>query len=132
MARKIREEIISELLSDPEALLQKRPFTRGATLSCSVNGILSQMKKVDINATMRARLPGLRKKAEKLLGVLYRECAVKDPAVSDGQLLHGVYCRKSPTNDARDRGVDECNTWGDYFYVEALKRVVTPGWKAYW
>ena len=76
--------------------------------------------------------PGLRKKAEKLLGVLYRECAVKDPAISDGQLLHGVYCRKSPTNDARDRGVDECNTWGDYFYVEALKRVVTPGWKAYW
>ena len=56
----------------------------------------------------------------------------KDPAISDGQLLHGVYCRKSPTNDARDRGVDECNTWGDYFYVEALKRVVTPGWKAYW
>ena len=76
--------------------------------------------------------PGLRKKAEKLLGVLYRECVVKDPTISDGQLLHGVYCRKSPTNDARDRGVDECNTWGDYFYVEALKRVVTPGWKAYW
>lgn len=76
--------------------------------------------------------PELREKAEKLLGVLYRECAAKDPSVSNGQLLHGVYCRKSPTNDARDRGVDECNTWGDYFYVEALKRVVTPGWKAYW
>ena len=74
----------------------------------------------------------LRVKAGKLLGVLYRGCAVKDPSISNGQLLHGVYCRKSPTNDARDRGVDECNTWGDYFYVEALKRIVTPGWKAYW
>lgn len=77
MARKTREEIISELLSDPEALLQKRPFTRGATLSCTVNGILSQMKKVDINATMRARLPGLRKKAvpqEQYLLELDPEC----------------------------------------------------------
>ena len=74
----------------------------------------------------------LRAKTGKLLGALYRECAVKDPSVSDGQLLHGVYCKKSPTNDARDRGVDECNTWGDYFYAEALKRTVTPGWKAYW
>ena len=74
----------------------------------------------------------LRVKASKLMGELYRKCAVKDPALSNGQLLHGVYCRKTPTNDARDRGVDECNTWGDYFYVEALKRLVDPGWKAYW
>lgn len=76
--------------------------------------------------------PELRANATKLLGVLYRKCAVKDPSVSNGQLLHGVYCKKTKTNDARDRGVNECNTWGDYFYVEALKRVITPGWKAYW
>ena len=76
--------------------------------------------------------PELRRDADKLLGVLYRTCAVKDPSLSNGQLLHGVYCKKSPTNDARNRGVDECNTWGDYFYVEALKRISTPGWKAYW
>lgn len=74
----------------------------------------------------------LRSQAEKLMGVLYRKCAAKDTSVSNGQLLHGVYCKKSPTNDAIDRGVDECNTWGDYFYVEALKRILTPGWKAYW
>ena len=76
--------------------------------------------------------PDLKSDADKLLGVLYRTCAVKDPSLSNGQLLHGVYCKKSPTNDARNRGVDECNTWGDYFYVEALKRISTPGWKAYW
>lgn len=74
----------------------------------------------------------LRDEASRLLGELYRRCAVKDPSVSNGQLLHGVYCRKSPTNDARNRGVDECNTWGDYFYTEALKRIVSPGWQAYW
>ena len=74
----------------------------------------------------------LREKALKLLEELYNKCAVKDPEISNGQLLHGVYCRKTPTNDARDRGVDECNTWGDYFYVEALMRAKNPGWKAYW
>lgn len=75
---------------------------------------------------------GLREKALELLEILYEKCAVKDPSVSNGQLLHGVYCRKTPTNDARDRGVDECNTWGDYFYVEALMRAKKPEWKAYW
>lgn len=74
----------------------------------------------------------LSKKAMNLLEVLFDKCAVKDPSVSNGQLLHGVYCKKTPTNDARDRGVDECNTWGDYFYVEALKRAVSPQWQAYW
>jgi len=71
-------------------------------------------------------------KALKLLGELYRKCAAKSPKESNGQLLHGVYCRKTPTNDARNRGVDECNTWGDYFYVEALMRARNPEWMAYW
>ena len=74
----------------------------------------------------------LRSLASRLFGKLYESCAVKDPKISNGQLLHGVYCRKTPTNDARDRGVDECNTWGDYFYVEALMRLKRPGWRAYW
>lgn len=75
---------------------------------------------------------GLRATAVSLCETLFKKCAVKDPSISNGQLLHGVYCRKTPTNDARNRGVDECNTWGDYFYVEALKRIISPGWRAYW
>jgi unsaturated chondroitin disaccharide hydrolase len=27
--------------------------------------------------------------------------------------------------------VDECASWGDYFYVEALVRF-TQSWKSYW
>lgn len=44
---------------------------------------------------------------------------------SNGILRHAVY------NKPRDEGVDECNIWGDYFYFEALVRLVKD-WKLYW
>lgn len=37
---------------------------------------------------------------------------------ADGLLLHGVYSK--PDN----RGVDECTIWGDYYYIEALFRLL--------
>lgn len=69
--------------------------------------------------------------AKRLAGVLYRSCAVKDPSVSNGQLLHGTYAKSSPYNTCKDRGVDECSVWGDYFYVEALLRCHQT-WHPYW
>jgi len=58
--------------------------------------------------------------------------AVKDPACSNGLLLHGVYAKSSPYNPIPvDRGVDECNTWGDYFYMELLTRLKAE-WNPYW
>ena len=44
---------------------------------------------------------------------------------STGVLKHSVY------HFASDKGVDECCSWGDYFYVEALVRM-TQSWKLYW
>ena len=70
--------------------------------------------------------------AEKLTAALIEHCAVTDPSQSNGLLLHGVYARNSPYNPIpKDRGVDECNTWGDYFYMELLTRLTTD-WKMYW
>ena len=70
--------------------------------------------------------------AEKLADALIAHCAVTDPAVSNGLLLHGVYAKNSPYNPIpKDRGVDECNTWGDYFYMELLTRL-TADWQMYW
>lgn len=43
----------------------------------------------------------------------------------NGLLKHSVY------HLASDKGVDECCSWGDYFYVEALVRI-TQSWKLYW
>ena len=42
-----------------------------------------------------------------------------------GLLLHGVYSK--PDN----RGVDECTIWGDYYYMEALFRLLYGGC-GYW
>ena len=50
---------------------------------------------------------------------------------SNGLLLHGTYSKKSPYNTCTPEGVDECVSWGDYFYMEALTRL-TRDWKTYW
>lgn len=69
--------------------------------------------------------------AKRLLYALVENCAVTDEAVSDGLLLHGTYARHSDYNTCPDLGVDECNTWGDYYYFEALTRLIKD-WKPYW
>ncbi|MGN0974628.1 MAG: glycoside hydrolase family 88 protein [Gemmiger sp.] len=68
--------------------------------------------------------------ADEMLLALTRLCTV--PVRPGGGLLaHGVYCKASPYNTVKDYGVDECNLWGDYFYMEALVRR-TRRWEPYW
>lgn len=69
--------------------------------------------------------------ARQLMKPLIELCAAKSPSQSNGQLLHGVYGRKTPYNDCIDHGIDECNLWGDYYYVEALTRL-SRKWNSYW
>lgn len=70
--------------------------------------------------------------ASKLAKALIDTCAVKDAETSNGLLLHGVYAKHSPYNGIKaDNGVDECVSWGDYFYLEALTRL-SGNWSPYW
>lgn len=69
--------------------------------------------------------------AKKLMKPLVDLCSAKSPQESNGQLLHGVYGKKTPYNDCVDHGIDECNLWGDYYYVEALTRL-SKTWNPYW
>ena len=69
--------------------------------------------------------------ARKMLKSLVDHYAVKQSSVSNGQLLHGTYAKSSPHNTCLDVGVDECNTWGDYYYCEAIMRL-TKDWELYW
>lgn len=69
--------------------------------------------------------------AKRLLKALKDLCAVKSEKESNGLLLHGVYGKKTPFNDCIDHGIDECNLWGDYYYMEALTRL-SKDWNPYW
>ncbi len=70
--------------------------------------------------------------AKKLLHTLIQGYQVDRPEISNGQLLHGVYARKTPFNTCVNAGVDECVIWGDYFFFEALTRLRNPDWNPYW
>ena len=45
---------------------------------------------------------------------------------SNGILAHAVY------GMPQKNGIDECNIWGDYYYMEALMRIKNPNWNSYW
>lgn len=45
---------------------------------------------------------------------------------SNGILAHAVYGMPQKS------GIDECNIWGDYYYMEALMRIKNPNWNSYW
>ncbi|WP_125605325.1 glycoside hydrolase family 88 protein [Lapidilactobacillus bayanensis] len=47
-------------------------------------------------------------------------------ADQEGLLQHGVYAY------ADNKGVDEANLWGDYFFMEALMRLKYHDWQTYW
>jgi unsaturated chondroitin disaccharide hydrolase len=69
--------------------------------------------------------------ARQLLKAVYDKCAVKDFSKSNGLVLHSTYSNHSPYNTCNHYGVDECNAWGDYFYMEALTRLIKK-WNPYW
>lgn len=56
---------------------------------------------------------------------LYDNYSTKDTPESNGLLLHAVYGKP------QKNGVDECNIWGCYFYMEALARL-SKDWVLYW
>lgn len=72
-----------------------------------------------------------RKLATQMLKSLVDNYAVKDFSKSNGLVLHGTYSKKSPYNTCTPEGVDECVSWGDYFYMEALTRF-SKDWEMYW
>lgn len=69
--------------------------------------------------------------AKKIMKSLLDNYAVKDSSLSNGLVLHSTYSKHSPYNTCNHYGVDECNSWGDYFYMEALTRL-SKDWELYW
>lgn len=72
------------------------------------------LKKIYINACKR------------MMNSLIDNYISKDVPEANGLILHQVYSKPHKL------GVDELNIWGDYFYMEALHRMLDPEWKLYW
>ena len=70
--------------------------------------------------------------AQRLVKALIDGYQSRSAQESNGQLLHGTYSKKSPYNTCTQEGVDECVIWGDYFFMEALNRLLKPDWEIYW
>src|SRR5690606_1078041 len=88
----------------------------------AVCGMLEMDKWLKENDPMK----GIYRNAVQLiLRSLIEDYSTKDVPESNGLLLHAVYSK--PGNN----GVDECNIWGDYYYMEALVRLMKD-WKLYW
>ncbi|MDD6483078.1 MAG: glycoside hydrolase family 88 protein [Clostridiales bacterium] len=62
--------------------------------------------------------------ADKMLCALC-EAYTTEGMDSNGILKEGMYSKKHGHKS-------ECNTWGDYFFAEALMRAENPEWKKYW
>lgn len=69
--------------------------------------------------------------AKKFMKSVKDHYAVTDFGTSNGLVLHSTYSNHSPYNTCNHYGVDECNIWGDYFYMEALTRL-HKDWCVYW
>lgn len=65
------------------------------------------------------------KAALKMLKTLSESYTTKKDPKANGLLLHGVYTYKMGTN------LDDLCIWGDYYYMEALMRVLRS-WNMYW
>ena len=111
-----------DMLFAPESG-EPRDSSSAAIVAC---GLLEAAKYVDETEAAQWRTL-----ARQMLASLAANYAVKPGTLGSGQLLHGTYSKKSPYNTCTPEGVDECTSWGDYFYMEALTRL-TKDWEMYW
>lgn len=103
---------------------EPRDSSSAAIAACGLLEMSKYLKGDEAEACIRT--------ARRLLKALIDGYEVKDPAISNGQLLHGTYSKKSPYNTCTPEGVDACVIWGDYFFMEALTRALKPDWASYW
>jgi unsaturated chondroitin disaccharide hydrolase len=102
---------------------EPRDSSSASIVACGLLEMSKYVKKEEADAYVTL--------AKQMLKALYDHYAVKDSKESNGLVLHSTYSKRSPYNTCNHAGVDECNIWGDYFYMEALTRLATD-WNPYW
>ncbi len=94
-----------------------------SSAAIAVCGMLEAMKHMDKSE----ELYSIYKNAvNRIMNSLIDNYLTKDVPESNGLLLHATYAKPQGI------GIDEMNIWGDYFYMEALHRLLNPDWNLYW
>ena len=96
-----------------------RDSSAAAIAAC---GLLELVKVLPVLDEHRAHYEEM---ALRIIESLTDNYLARDDEACDGLLKHSVY------HMASGKGVDECCSWGDYFYLEALTRV-RQVWSLYW
>ena len=99
---------------------EPRDSSSNAIAAC---GMLEGIKYMDESDPLRKIYVNA---VKRMMNSLIDNYLTKDIPESNGLLLHATYSKP------HGNGVDEMNIWGDYFYMEALHRMLDPDWKLYW
>ena len=94
-----------------------------SSAAIAVCAMLEAIKYMDENDPQRRLYVNA---CNRIMNSLIDNYTTKDLPNANGLLLHGTYSK--PGNN----GIDEMTTWGDYFYMEALHRMLDPSWDLYW
>lgn len=98
---------------------EPRDSSAAAILCC---GVLELLRHLPLTHPRRGDYEAA---LNRIMTSLARDYTTKDAPQADGLLLHGVYAKPDGI------GIDECMIWGDYYYMEALFRLLY-GTCAYW
>lgn len=98
---------------------QERDSSSAAIAAC---GLLELSKQLPLSDTKHDEYEQV---ALVMLQALAANYTTADHPESNGILTEGVYDKNS------DKGVNECMSWGDYYYLEALTRL-TKSWYSVW
>ena len=71
------------------------------------------------------------KLAAQMLGSVARTTPSRKARRASALCAMAPTAKRAPINTCTPEGVDECVSWGDYFYMEALTRL-TKDWELYW
>lgn len=104
------------------ALLGTREPRDSSAAAIAVCGLLDLATALPASDALRASYEEI---ALRMMASLTANYLADDSEDCDGLLKHSVY------HMASGKGVDQCSSWGDYFYVEALVRL-TQTWQPYW
>ncbi|WP_320128083.1 glycoside hydrolase family 88 protein [uncultured Sphaerochaeta sp.] len=102
---------------------EERDSSSGSIVACGLLEMSKYLEKEEAETYISL--------ARQMLKSLYDSYRVVDLGMSNGLVLHGTYSKKSPYNTCTPEGVDECVSWGDYFFMEALTRL-KGAWNLYW